>query len=170
MGGRCDDGTQHEPGSLPSELCRDGLRNAYTPTDMYIANVGDHADGTLDMRVTNMSEYRPWNALLNGIVRRDLGGRTGDFAAINLMAPRSPQQPRHWHSSLTFVQLRYEFVLGGEPKVLQKTFLTFYDLDSTRTPLLTARGHVELPSIPPLAAWPPLHTSHGHVASPPYFP
>ena len=44
------------------------LRNDSTPHEIYYSDVGTTADGVrIDLRVTNTSEYRAWNANRNGI-------------------------------------------------------------------------------------------------------
>ena len=85
-GGRCDTGTEHQQGVDAAQLCSQGARTSDTPHELYIENVGrePNGGGQMDLVVTNETEYRPWNMLLNGIVRQELGGQSGYFGAVNL--------------------------------------------------------------------------------------
>lgn len=96
----------------------------------------------MDLRITNMTEYRGWQPLWNGVKLREEVGKGfytsrsngSSFNVINLLAPRDPTQSRHWSSELTMVQLKYEFLTGAQhqqvPITLDRVYLTFYDFDA----------------------------------------
>jgi hypothetical protein len=50
----------------------------------------------------------------------------------SLLGPRGTTQSRHWQPTLTFTQLRLEFVdpVSGAPLDVGRTFLTMYDFDT----------------------------------------
>ena len=76
-------------------------------------NVGTAPRGVpIDLRITNESEYRAWNTEWNGIKRVDFGegSESGYYAAVNLLAPRSPGSFAFWRHDVTWSQLRYSFV------------------------------------------------------------
>ena len=107
-GGRCS----------TAGLCSQ-LESASTPPDIYFAGVGAVVDATsgttatVDLRVSNETEYRARNANLNGIKRQEEGGSTGFFGVVNLLGPRSQTQlplTLFWHNHFTYVQLRYDFL------------------------------------------------------------
>jgi hypothetical protein len=97
--------------------------------DIYISGVGVSASGeSIDMRISNETEYRAWKAAINGIKQTGSDVESsGYFAVINLLAPREASSGSYWHETLTFVQLRYSFVgsSSGLPILLDRTFLTF---------------------------------------------
>ena len=74
-----------------------------------------------------MSEYRGWSTRANGIKVKSGGA----FGVINLMAPRDIDPI--WHEDYTSVVLRFKFTSSKtqQPIVLERTFMTFYDFDST---------------------------------------
>ena len=82
---------------------------------------------TVDLRITNESEYRAWDASMNGI--------NGAFGVVNLLGPRAPGRPRFWRQSVTFVDLRFTFVdsASGADIVLPRTYISFFDLDTAPT-------------------------------------
>ena len=82
-------------------------------------------DGTsVDLQVSNATEYRAFSTLNNGIKLTS----NGSFGVLNLLAPRSSEVTATW------VQLRFSFVdsLTSEPITLERTHVTFYDFDSSR--------------------------------------
>jgi hypothetical protein len=121
MGGRCD--------TAPDQC--DFPRNASTPREVYVSNVGKTRFGSqIDIRVTNETEYRAWRVGPNGLKRqRSSPGSevSGYFLVINLLGPREPTQGFYWNDAFTFVQLRYEFIKAdtGSPIEVDRTFLTF---------------------------------------------
>jgi hypothetical protein len=116
------------------------MYSASTPEELYFQTVGFTRPPlpyeAIDLRVTNETEYRAWRVKLNGIKRRNQGDSAGYFGVINLLGPRSPRQPggpdTQWNPEFTFVQLRYSFVgrNSGNPIVIDRTYLTFYDFDT----------------------------------------
>ena len=93
LGGRCT-----MPGM--EELCiTRGAPTASTPHEMLFRGIGrpndnyltpEHVMDTVDMRITNISEYRGFNTLTNGIKDGTPNSNaTGCFGSINLLAPRT---------------------------------------------------------------------------------
>jgi hypothetical protein len=129
-GGRCN-----EPGRCVE------LQNASTPRELYLRSVGKLSDGTqIDLRITNRSEYRAWNAALNGIRSSSVlsGGNNstintttpasdkGAFGSVNLLGPRAAGSPRFWRSTMTYVVLRFEFLdADGSTLTLARTHFSF---------------------------------------------
>ena len=129
--------------------CLELYNESTTPHEIAIQGVGfnalgpgvSEADGQrIDLRITNMTEYRSWNRMWNGVKVREKvglgmnadGNLTDSFNVINLRAPRDPATTKWWASEFTMVQLKYELVTGDEqsPIVLPRTYLTFYDFDA----------------------------------------
>jgi hypothetical protein len=97
--------------------------------------------------ISNESEYRAWNPRPNGVKRTSWGTMTGSFGAINLLGPRSStSRPanKFWHSEVTIVQLRYNFVTeksagsyysdstgarGLRPLDVGRIIFSFWDVD-----------------------------------------
>ena len=107
-----------------------------TPHDLYLRNVGVDTLGArdvIDLRVTNVTEYHAWNANLNGL-RFAADGPYGAFGIINLLGPRSSDQPGYiWNAHFTFVELRFEFLTRNTrlaPLRLRRTYMSLYDLDT----------------------------------------
>jgi hypothetical protein len=123
LGGRCVD-----------SACTGGATDASTPHELYIENIGvlPTTGQTVDLRITNETEYRAFNVNGNGIKFEEGSTTIGLFGTINLLGPRLATQPKHWDTTQTTVQLRYALVDAwtGEPLVVPRTFFTFYDLDS----------------------------------------
>jgi len=124
-----------------------------------IRNVGTAPGGvTIDLRVTNQTEYRAWRETLNGIKRQDEGdGNVGYFGVINLLGPRIPSQrplDKFWNEHFTFVQLRYDFINGGTGAqlTLGRVFLTFFDFDTGLSQIIGAEPAVEMMQMGPEAA------------------
>ena len=80
-----------------------------TRAEVYLAGVGRHGGSAVDLQITNLTEYRAWNADINGIQSVEAGQA---FGVVNLLAPRSPTQAKHWHARTTFVRLRFSFLNG----------------------------------------------------------
>jgi hypothetical protein len=108
---------------------------ASTPHELYIAGVGTDYSAewggsgeSIDLRITNTTEYRAWNPATNGLKEAD---SSGAFVMINLLAPRHEGMYGHWHASTTAVELKLEFVSGAtqQPLALGRTYLTVYDFD-----------------------------------------
>ena len=59
----------------------------------HVAAIGDDRDNltAIDLRITNESEYRAWDAKLNGI---KAARERGAFGSINLLGPRSSLRSR----------------------------------------------------------------------------
>ena len=117
-----------------------------------LRDIGQTGTGEcINLRITNETEYRAWNTKING-VKVTGPSLSGYFGVINLMAPRSPhlQGPKYvWHTSFTFVQLKFEFRSGGDgshdharcvesrldlPLLIDRVFMTFYDPDGEELP------------------------------------
>jgi hypothetical protein len=49
----------------------------------------------------------------------------GAFAVINLLGPRQTHTPRYWRTTMTFVQLSFEFLTDGVPVTLASTHISF---------------------------------------------
>jgi hypothetical protein len=112
---------------------------------------------------------RAWNPRHNGVKRQQEGGNTGYFGCVNLLGPRSTtQRPfrQFWHATFTIVQLRFDFLTetqqgssyqqlglaGMVPLDLQRTYFTFWDVD-TGTPTFAGSGEqVEALQVGPQAA------------------
>ena len=130
QGGRCQ----------TPDICEE-VTSTDTPHEIYIRNIGrdeiepQHGLGTgvsIDLVITNMSEYYAWNANWNGI-KEKVEDTPGSFGVINLLGPRDPSQTGHiWNSQLTIVQLKYDFVTGSQrlPVKLARTYMSFYDFDT----------------------------------------
>jgi hypothetical protein len=104
---------------------------------------------------------RAWNPRHNGVKRQEVGGNAGYFGAVNLLGPRSlTQRPfsQFWSDTFTIVQLRFDFLReatdgayqqlglsGLVPIELERTFISFYDLD-TGEPTF-ARSSVQVEAI-----------------------
>jgi hypothetical protein len=106
---------------------------------------------------------RGWNVRQNGVKRQASGiGIEGFFGVVNLLGPRlTTSRPFHrfWHDLFTIVQLRFDFLTetqqdisyqqlglsGLVPIELERTFISFYDLD-TGEPTF-ARSSVQVEAI-----------------------
>ena len=123
-------------------LCRSGAPNASTPHEILmrdigylgLATIGDRLSESIDLRITNESEYRGYNTIFNGI--KASSGAKGCFGVINLLAPRAAGTSRVWSTIFTFVQLRLEFLshTTGAPITLPRTYMTFCALIRHATP------------------------------------
>ena len=146
-GGRCTDTCYANGGCVSwQSLCDEkepGINFADTATTfgnmhILIRNLGTTPEGAqINLRITNESEYRAWNARHNGVKRTGAGANSGSFGVINLLGPRTPlQKPysSYWNDLFTIVQLRYSFTTGpnllDRPLWIGRTFITFYDFDT----------------------------------------
>ena len=131
-------------------------------------------DVTVWLRVTNETTYRAWNSRQNGVKRQSSGDGEGFFGAINLLGPRSVNQrpaSQYWSDQYTMVQLRFDFLkesstdsysisglAGLEPVTLERTYLTFYDLDTGEATTEGSGTQIEALQIGPQAltqeTWP----------------
>jgi hypothetical protein len=83
-------GGQGGPGTAPSAVDQ----------HIHYRNVGTMPDGsTIDLRVTNLTEYAAYNPSINSISRK----ANGSFGVINLLGPRTADM------LATFVHLRFAF-------------------------------------------------------------
>ena len=89
----------------------------------------------IDMRITNVSEYRAWRTAANGLSR----DHHGAFGVINLLGPREASWTHHWNDALTFVELRVEFLSRTSPSTtgsahrplkLRRTYISVFDVDA----------------------------------------
>lgn len=138
MGGRC-----HIPGACAELLSTD------TPHEIYIEDIAVSASGDrVDLRITNQSEYRVWNAYWNGI--KD---PLKEFGVVHLLGPRQVDQGDSWDTAFTFVQLRFAFINhdSGAPETLSRTYVTFYDFDTGRGRFDGAMASVEMMQMGPEA-------------------
>ena len=110
---------------------------ADTPRNLYFQTVGYTPEGEgVDLKIENISEYRAWRYIRNGVKREEVGDVVGYFGVINLLGPRALGQPgipeTQWNDQFTYVDLRYTFVGrdSGQPINLQRTYVSFYDLDT----------------------------------------
>ena len=97
--------------------------------DIHLANVAVVGNRQVDLIIRNTTEYRAWDASLNGIKT------SKGMGVVNLLAPRSIDQSLHWSETLTSVSLNFSFVDGstGEALTLELSYVTFYDLDAMQT-------------------------------------
>lgn len=90
VGGRCNANQRERPlnGSSPGgHWCSEGETTNSTPHELYLARVGfTPTQEQIDLRITNVSEYRAWNANVNGgaCARR---GRADAIARRSLRSP-----------------------------------------------------------------------------------
>ena len=84
-----------------------------TANEIFLSGLGSTADGaTIDLRITNTSEYRPWQAARNSLSRRSLTSR--QFGVINLAGPSLRVEPNGlWREHFAIVELLFEFVADG---------------------------------------------------------
>ena len=130
-------------------LCRSGAPNASTPHEILmrdigylgLATIGDRLSESIDLRITNESEYRGYNPEINGIKASATTSQTGCFGVINLLAPRSTR--RVWSTIFTFVQIRLEFLstATGATVTLPRTYMTFCALLRHATRLCSTPRH-----------------------------
>ena len=118
---------------------------------------------------------------MRGVPRSYIGACGCAAYAVNLLGPRLPSQLRYWHSTFTFVQLRFNFLserlsdsvpayagkgggggayathgfAGLTPLALHKTKISFFDLDSVPS----AHGSQRVPSsrLHACMPWPSSH-------------
>lgn len=139
-------------------LCQQPVPNASTPHDILLHDVArvyrrststigmsDSVYDTVDLRISNQTEYRGYAPELNGL--RAAAGAAGAFGAcfgtINLLAPRT--RPPVWNEIFTFVQLRFDFINSstGAPLTMPRTYVTFYDFDHAQGQAITnSKGQV----------------------------
>ena len=122
-------------------LCR-SAPNASTPHEILMRSVGTLGRGeSIDLRITNESEYRGYNPEINGIKASATTSQTGCFGVINLLAPRSTR--RVWSTIFTFVQIRLEFLstATGATVTLPRTYMTFCALLRHATRLCSTPRH-----------------------------
>lgn len=110
QGGRCVESSTecdevYDAASTPHEiLLRDvgtnNMASFWNPTGM------TSAGEPIDMRLTNLSEYRGWNTALNGIKIKSGQTAFGAFGALNLLGPRLSTQSSFWNEEMTFVELQ----------------------------------------------------------------
>ena len=94
---------------------------------------------------------RAWRTGHNGIKRVTTNDESGFFIVVNLLGPRSPSSRpiyKRWYADITTTQLRYDFIHGGHiddvtgrcnittagygrPLTIGRTFMTFYDFDTS---------------------------------------
>lgn len=139
LGGRCD------ADESPSE-CESGATAADTPREILIDGIGIASSGEeISLGIVNVSEYKAWNNVYNGIKHNGIG----HYGVVNVLAPRRatsmPSELANWlEPHGTHVDLRYEFRSSrtGAPLTLERTFLTFYDLDTGKADAAAPDGTV----------------------------
>jgi hypothetical protein len=130
QGGRCD------ANDRPAD-CLAGATSTGTAHNLHFAGVGEQAGQSLDLVVSNRTEYRAWNAAANGVSRSDNGDADASyFGIVNLLSPRPVGEFAHWDEDETAVVLRYQFVASAThaPITVQRTFLTFYGTRARSAP------------------------------------
>lgn len=117
QGGRCNQGPL--PQGCDEQASTDPPDSS-SLQEIYIRNVGtnviglEHTDGVptngrqIDMRITNLTEYRAWEPEWNGVKRVEPDDYS--FAVINLLGPRKSDWAKHWNEVMTFTELRIEFL------------------------------------------------------------
>ena len=152
MGGRCWLDIGNSTG-----LCADDTApSATSPRELYFSTLGaDRITGDkIDLRITNLTEYRWWSKKWNGIKRIEVDGTVGYFGAVNLRGPRSLSQSGDtWDSEFTMVELKYEFVnqRTSDPYVIDRTYMSFYDFDTGEAKFAGSETQVEVMQMDPAA-------------------
>ena len=118
QGGRCvtTPATATSPAVPWSDVCDEQCDIATgecdSPPELYLATVAYMTDSSgttcVNMRITNLTEYRAWQTTNNGVKLATGATDSGSFGVINLLAPREPTTAptsMFWNSALTFVEL-----------------------------------------------------------------
>ena len=200
IGGQCDEAYWSTPEEKELYRCTGPQISASTPHEIYITNIGKNNEleplykndddgvpyqqtnigAVIDLRITNLTEYRAWEAgglKWNGLKRADKDGHTagafgsGSFGNVNLKGPRSATQSWPWYTTAgtlrpaTYVELLYEFVTGSAKTeiTLPRTFMTFYDLDTGRASGDFADNSVEAMQMDPDASRKPYRTADSEL-------
>jgi len=181
QGGRCNLGGL--PDGCDEPAVSDPPPAGTVPHEVYIRDIGRDVLGSnyggagwdassagyVDMRITNVTEYRAWRTVWNGLKRAG-GSDESSFAVVNLLGPREPSQTGYiWNSEMTFVELKVEFKrrsqawnVNGDVQAqmdaatdytIPVTYFTFYDFDTGLPRFDSALASPEAMQMDPVRTW-----------------